>query len=149
MKEKISQFGKWFQEDRKKIIILGISIIVFISVIFLGIILFKGSSKEEMLKKHLEEMGVEFYEELYYKQVGKTDEERAEFLKKFTDLGIKVNLDSLSRYNTEKNQSKISEFKNPKTNEECDKENSKVIIYPQEPFGQKDYRVEINLECGF
>ena len=38
---------------------------------------------------------------------------------------------------------------NSKTNQECDKTNSMVIIYPKEPYGKKDYRIDTNLVCGF
>ena len=149
MKEKWHAMIAYCKENKKKVLFVLLTIIVVLVAIVLAIFLLKGKNQEEVLKDYLHDMGIEFYENLYYKQVGKTDEERKEFLNKFTEIGIKINLDSLSRYNVESNQEKINAFKNPKTNDACNKENSKVIIYPQEPYGQKDYRVEIQLDCGF
>ena len=34
-------------------------------------------------------------------------------------------------------------------NDKCDVDNTKVIIYPQEPYGEKDYKLEIVTACGF
>ncbi len=149
MKAKIHKMSDYMKNNPKKILFVGITGVVVIVAVVLAFFLLKGKNQEEVLKDYLHDMGIEFYENLYYKQVGKTDEDRKEFLTKFTDIGIKINLDSLSRYNIESNQEKISAFKNPKTNEACNKDNSKVIIYPKEPYGQKDYRVEIQLDCGF
>jgi len=149
MKEKWHSMMKYCKENQKKVVFVGLTVIVIVVAIILGFFLLKGKSKEEVLKSYLHDMGIEFYENLYYQQIGKTDDARKDFLSNFSDIGVKINLDSLSRYNAESNKEKIEAFKNPKTNESCNKENSKVIIYPQEPYGQKDYRVEIQLDCGF
>jgi ABC-type lipoprotein release transport system permease subunit len=149
MKDKIKSWIEELKKDKKKMILFGVGIVVCIAIIILLIVLLSGNGEEEKLKKYMKEMGTAFYEELYYEQIGKNDEERANFLKKYKDLGIKINLDGLSRYKTEENQEKIDSFKNSKTNEACNNKDSKVIVYPQEPYGKKDYRMEIVLECGF
>lgn len=149
MKEKIKSWIEELKKDKKKSLILGIAVIAIIAIILLVILFFQNNNEEATLKKYMKEMGTAFYEELYYEQIGTNDEERAKFLKGFTELGIKINLDGLSRYKTEENKEKIEAFINSKTKEECHKQNSKVIIYPEEPFGKKDYRMEIVLECGF
>ena len=38
---------------------------------------------------------------------------------------------------------------NDKTKEECDRNSSMVIIYPKDPYGQKDYTIDAILVCGF
>ncbi|MCI8466725.1 MAG: hypothetical protein HFI08_00810 [Bacilli bacterium] len=149
MKEKVKSWIEILKKDKKKSLLFGVGIIIIIAIILLIVLLLQNNNEEATLKKYMKEMGVSFYEDLYYEQIGKNDEERAKFLKNYTDLGIKINLDGLSRYKTEENKEKLDAFVNSKTKEECHKQNSKVIIYPQEPFGKKDYRMEIILECGF
>ena len=35
------------------------------------------------------------------------------------------------------------------TGEECNKDETRLIIYPVSPYGKKNYTVEVNLACGF
>lgn len=142
--------------DKKKKIIIGsiaggIVIIAIIIVLVLNTTgVFKNKSGEAKLEEQLEELGKGFYEDFYYKQVANDDEARTEFLKKYKDLGIKVSLDTLSRYKKEEESSKVLEpFVNSKTKEECDKTSTMVIIYPKEPYGQTDYTIDTNLVCGY
>ncbi len=97
----------------------------------------------------VESMGKDFYENFYYEQVGSTDEERADFLSKYESIGIKINLDNLSRYGENKNADEISKFVNQKTKKACDKTNTKVVIYPQKPYNKTSYKIETQLDCGF
>ena len=94
-------------------------------------------------------MGKDFYENFYYEQVGSTNEERANFLSKYESIGIKINLDNLSRYDNNKNADKLNEFVNKKTNKSCDKVNTKVTIYPKKPYNKTSYKIETQLDCGF
>jgi len=142
-------------KDKKKLAFVGGGILLVLLVI-LAIVFFKdkigGKSQTEIFKANLEELGREFYEDLYYPSTKNGDERaRAEFLAGFKDQGLKFNIDNLSRYEyeEEETQKKLDSFKNDGTGEECDKKESKVIIYPEEPYGAKDYRVEIVLVCGF
>ena len=141
-------------EKEKRIKILAIvctAISIILIIIGLVISIFNGNmgvEKDEMTI-YLEKMGKEFYEDFYYKQIGQTDKERHEFLEKYKDIGIKVNLDSLSRYKKEDSEKILEEFVNSKTEEACDKTNSMVVIYPKEPYGNEDYRIDAILVCGF
>lgn len=103
----------------------------------------KKLSEEEKITLNLEEMGREFYEKNYQPYMTK------DVLSKFKDIGIKFYLSSLIRVNAENNPEKVNSFVNSETKEECDKEGSMVIVYPQEPYGEKDYRIETILVCGF
>lgn len=134
--------------NNKKIIILIISILLM-GVLVIVVLTTNNNSQKQELTKKMEEMGKEFYENFYYKQVGSTDEERKEFLKKFETIGIKVNLDNLSRYNSQDTEKILKDFVNKKTNKECDKINTQVIIYPEEPYNQNSYKLTVNLECDF
>ena len=104
MKDKIKSWIEELKKDKKKMILFGVGIVICIAIIILLIVVLSGNGEEEKLKKYMKEMGTSFYEELYYEQIGKNDEERANFLKKYKDLGIKINLDGLSRYKTEENK---------------------------------------------
>lgn len=149
MKLKISRFIDKMKENKKRTAIIGVAAFVILA---LGVIsvTFAFNNQEAILKDYLKDMGKEFYENLYYDQVEQKNEtKKKEFLAKFSEIGIKISLDSLSRYNADKNKEKLDAFVNKKTNEHCDTENTKVIIYPQEPYGKSDYRMDVNLVCGF
>ena len=124
---------------------------VLVLVVVLGVVFAvkNGNSQEKVLSNKLEQLGTDFYENFYYKQIGETKDARAEFLAKFKDIGIKVNLDNLIRHNTEESDELKKEFVNSKTNEACDTNNTKVVIYPKDPYNEKDYKIEVILECGF
>lgn len=123
--------------------------ILLVLIITLSLFIIKKDNQEEELTTILKELGSEFYEEFYYDKVGNNLGERKNFLEKYKDIGIKINLDNLSRYNSEKNKEKIEQFVNKKTNQECDKESTMVIIYPNEPYEKSSYNEEIKLICGF
>lgn len=129
-------------------IVIGIVLVVAIIVVACFMFIKKGG-QEASLSKSLESIGKDFYENFYYEQVGSTDEERANFLSKYESIGIKVNLDNLSRYDNNKNSDEISKFVNQKTKKACDKTNTKVVIYPQKPYNKTSYKIETQLDCGF
>lgn len=133
----------------KKIIIICSVIVAIILAILIFSLLAKGDSQEKKLTEKMETMGRQFYEEFYYEQVGKSEEEKKSFVKKYETIGIKVSLSNLSRYNTQNSEEILKEFVNSKTKESCDKDNSKVIIYPQSPYEKNNYKIEVKLECGF
>ena len=43
---------------------------------------------------------------------------------------------------TDKNKEVIDEFTG------CDKNKTKVIFYPEDPYGKTDYKIETELSCG-
>lgn len=130
--------------------------------IFLGVIIIlvsasgvvyvmSNSNPQKKLEKRLETVGRDFYENMYYDHIvsNKSDEEVKEFFSKFTEIGIKVDLDNLNRYDTEKYPNLIDEFVHNKSKDACHPINTKVIIYPSEPFNKTDYTIESELDCGF
>ena len=108
-------------------IVIGVVLVVVLIVAACFMFIKKGG-QEASLSRSLESMGKDFYENFYYEQVGSTDEERADFLSKYESIGIKINLDNLSRYGENKNADEISKFVNQKTKKACDKTNTKVVI---------------------
>ena len=129
-------------------IVAGVVLLVLVVVL---VVLLGGGKKSQslVLSDKLKNLGTDFYETFYYKQVGTTDKEKKEFLEKYKDLGIKISLDSLARHNKEKTEEIMAEFVNKKTDEECDRNNSMVVIYPRDPYGKTDYSVDAVLVCGF
>ena len=123
--------------------------VLLVLIMMLGLFMFKKDNQEEELNQLLKQLGSEFYEEFYYDKVGNNLEERKNFLEKYKDIGIKINLENLSRYNSEQNKDSLAKFVNKKTNQECDKTNTMVIIYPTEPYEKNSYTEEIKLICGF
>jgi len=128
-----------------------ITAVVLVAVIVLVVVLAipKGNKQEKELTAKLQELGAQFYEGYYHKAIGSNDEERANNVKKYANIGIKVDLENLIRFNSNDQEALKQLFVNNKTNVECDQKNSKVIIYPEGNFGEKDYRIEVQLSCGF
>jgi len=136
------------EKIKNKKILVGI-IIILVLIITCLVLVFTRQSQEQKLTKTLKEMGKDFYENYYYDRTGKSEEERKQAIARFKDRGININLDNLSRYNSVVNEEKIKEFVNKKTGNECDRNNTKIFIYPVEKFDKTDYRVEVVLDCGF
>ena len=144
--------NKISKEEQKKGIIKTVVIAaVVLIVIVVAFILTRTikPSLESQLDKSLTKMGEEFYTDFYYTEISKNKStaEVTEFLEKFSEVGIKVNLDNLSRYNDGKNEEEITNFKNG--DKECDTSNTKAIIYPKKPYGKNDYTIKVELDCGF
>lgn len=128
---------------------IAITTLILIIAIILIIIFNSKKSEEDKLNDMLKELGVNFYENFYYDQVGTNDTERKEFVKKYETIGIKVNLDNLSRLNSDESKKMVDKFVNSKTKKECDKSNTRVIIYPKTPYEKDSYDIKTELVCGF
>ena len=83
-----------------------ITLITLVLVLILGVLVLSqlGGNQEEKLRIKLEKVGSEFYSEFYYDQIvsDKTEEEVEAFLASYSEIGIKVDIDNLSRFNEEK-----------------------------------------------
>ena len=145
--EKAKDFFKNFFSKKTNIIITAAVAIVLVAGIIL-LFVFNGGNQEKELTKELETVGRKFYEDFYYSQIGENDEERAKFLSKYSTIGIKVDLENLLR-TVENKDEETAKFKNKKTNESCHMTNSKITIYPQDPYGKNDYKIDVVLDCGF
>lgn len=133
----------------KKICFIAIAALILIIAASLIIVFSSKESEEDKLNNMLKELGVNFYENFYYDQVGANDIEKEEFAKKYETIGIKVNLDNLSRLDYGDNKKIIDNFVNSKTKKECDKLNTRVIIYPKAPYKKDSYDIKTELVCGF
>lgn len=139
-------------EKRKNMVAVCVVAVVLIGVFVAVFMLTKGFGKslEDKLSKNLTDMGKEFYTEFYYVEISKNKSttEVAENLEKFKDIGIKINLDNLSRYKDGKFKDMVAEFKNEKGTA-CNVNNTRAIIYPESPYGKNNYKIEVELDCGF
>lgn len=135
---------------KKKMKMLGIAVVVLVGIsgVFYTV---SNSNPGNKLSKELETVGRDFYENMYYDHIvaNKSDEEVKDFFSRFMEIGIKVDLDNLARFDAEKYPNLADGFVNKKTKEPCHTVNTKVIIYPFEPFGKGDYTIESELDCGF
>ncbi len=149
-KEKTKEFIE--KEKRNKLILIG-SIALGLIIVFIVIFCIANRNNktlEEKLSEKLTKMGEEFYTNFYYDEFtkDKSEEEIAESLSKFEEIGVKINLDNLLRYDNGKNQNEADTFKNEE-GEACNLNNTKAIIYPKSPYGKRDYTIEVQLDCGF
>ena len=152
--EKVEKVEKKETKPESKSSVNGLAIVIVLIVVFaVGYGLFKafggGATLETSLNNSLKKMGEEFYTEYYYPEISK-DKSSAEvttILEKFKDIGIKIDLDNLSRYNDGANEEEIAKFKN--NGKACNNKTTRAIIYPKSPYGKKDYKVEVELDCGF
>lgn len=132
-------------KDILELMLIIIGLFIVGTIIFA--VLFEKPSSEDELKNYLIKMGTDFYVDFYYEEQskGKSEEEIKQYLSRFENTGIKISLKTLEDYSDD-NEKLIEKFKNKK--KECDKKNTKVIIYPKDPYGKEDYSVEPLLECG-
>ncbi len=154
-------------KNHKKIAIGTGAVLVVVIVALVLIPSFSLNRAEKDMKNKLNDLGVTFYEDFYFKSAGNGDEEkRKEFLGRFSDIGIKVSLENLLRYYVTTDKYKELDIANVDAsvtdrvealkkawfedkNYNCDGDNTKVIIYPKDPFGEKDYKTELVTVCGF
>ncbi len=140
--------NKKMKKDNSKLLIIG-GVLVFLIIAFFIILLISNKDNKKGLEKSLRKMGEDFYENLYYDQIKSTSKKKTSLLSKFTEVGIKIDLENLERYENGKFSKEIKKFKNNKTGNMCNKVNTKVIIYPKAPYGKKDYKIVTELDCGF
>ena len=133
--------------DKKKIGIIAGACVVVIAIV-VGLILFLGGSNEKKLNANLTKLGRQFYEEFYYPSQEKSQSDVKEFVKKFEKTGIKINLENIARI-SKVDKALVDSMVNKKTKEKCDAKNTIVTIYPEKPYGKSNYKIEVNLECGF
>lgn len=140
------------EKRNKMVFICGIAVALVIVFVIVFCLTTGGKNKslEDQLSDSLTKMGKEFYTEFYYVEISKDKSatEISDNLSKFKDIGIKINLDNLSRYNDGANKEEIAKFKN-ENGKACDMTNTRAIIYPASPYGKDDYTIKVELDCDF
>jgi hypothetical protein len=130
----------------KRIIIIGV--VVFILLVGLVAVLIVNSKTEKSIKNRYEkivrELGQDFYENHYYDLV--TAKNGNAYIEAFSELGFTIDLDSLSSISI-KSKNKASKLEGKDYT--CNKYTTKVVIHPKDPYGMKDYDMDVILDCGF
>lgn len=135
-------------ERIKTIAIVCIIISIILIMIGIGIII-KGNNgiKKDEMTLYLEKIGKEFYEDFYYEQLGNSLKEKSSFLSQYKELGIKISLETISKYKENKNKDLSTIFVDKETNKVCNFNTIKVIIYPEEPYEKDSYKMVTDIEC--
>ncbi len=140
---------EFINKHRKIILIIdGVLIVLMFALLILVVSLNDGGDNKRELEKELEKLGKDFYENEYYPLLSDNAEERANFLKSTEKSGIKINLENIKSYNKDKGRDTIN-FVNSETNEACNLEKTRVIIYPKSDYSKKSYEIKVELDCGF
>lgn len=79
----------------------------------------------------------EYYEKYYYPENTKED------VKNLSEFGINYSLDSVIKV-----MLPTEDFQNNLTKYECDLENTKARVYPKDPFGAEDYKIDVDIKCN-
>ena len=154
--KKDSKSKKWdfkhLTEEQKRLSIYGIIGILIIIVIIIAIFSFNsetGNTPEEKTENYLEKTVKGFYEDYYYEQLVKLEENEmidgdvATFLSNFTTEGIPVSVQLL----IDNKYAKESEIEEHIGKYECNYDNTIVRIYPTSPYGKEDYTLKSTLDC--
>ena len=137
---------KDFFSDRRNVVICScVVLIILVALIIVSLIGNSEGYKKKTYEKNITTMAKDFYENFYYdlaiKDLGQSQ------IEKFEKNGIEITLGTVEKRNL-KNKEMVQQFK--KLNKEsCDKEKTKVVIYPKEPYGKNDYELKVTLDCGF
>lgn len=134
---------------KRTLILLFVDIIILCLLVFgvIKVVNTMNTVKKDELTLYLEDMGKEFYEDFYYEQLGSTLKEKENFLSMYEEIGIKISLDTLSKYKGNKFKDIIDKFINKETNIACDRTTTKVIIYPTSPYEKDSYKIETEIDC--
>ncbi len=133
---------------KKKVILLVICLIL-IAICLILINIKSNKTNEKELNSNLEILGKEFYKS-YYKTQSESQDDIKEFLKGFEETGITINLSNLSNVLKDSEHKKlIDSMYNSETKAYCDYKKTSVTIYPKSPYGEEDYTIKTNLDCGF
>lgn len=126
---------------KKKTII--ITLIILLTAIIFGIIMLVNTNtfNEAIVKSDLKKLTKSFYG-YYYDDNDKNNDIKS-FLTQFKGTGLSITLGDLEIYLEARTGKKI-EYKSL---EKCDRANTKVIIYPKEPFKKSDIDLKYELNC--
>lgn len=132
---------------KRNMFLFGLCILLFIGIV---IVYFIGN-QDRRINKRLNLVGSDFYENFYYPQLVEdlSDEDIESNFSKYENQGIKVDLDSLLKFNASKYDNLKEEIRNSKTGQYCDLKKTKVIIYPKSPYELQDYRLDTEIDCGY
>ena len=145
MKKLIKKIRKFIVEN--KVVAIGIVVLImFIAV--LAILTANTNKEEKTITKYeniVKDIAASYYKE-YYNMI--VDSQSIEYIKGFNDIGWEFDLDNMINL-LPSLKKKAEKLINPTTKEQCNTTGTKVKIYPQDPYGESDYTIEVTLDCGF
>lgn len=127
-----------------------LTVVVLVSMVVVLAVLFSiFNTPERVVTGKIEEIARDYYENYYYAEIvraAETSEKTAEeILASSAERGIpKINLEQLLLYGNGRHKDVRATLRRY-----CDENGTVATIYPEEPYGQKDYRLEINYACNF
>ena len=142
---------KSFKKKLRTALLVLVVVIVIAALAVAAIFILKDNSAKQAENErtaHMENLGREFYTELFYKQLAesRSKDKLVEFLKKYEETGVNTTLDNLSRTANKENQKKVKTLLSDK--HKCNSEKTKVFIYPKAPYGKNDFTLKVELSCG-
>lgn len=140
-------FNKKSHSNGRRVII-GVIIAVMIAVI-VAIVVALLNTPERTTTAKIQEIARDYYENYYYDQLVKTSSAAGktldEALGHYSDVGFsKVNLSQLFLFDGGRHRNIRSSITNY-----CDETNTTITIYPDAPYGRKDYHIDYNYSCNF
>ncbi len=152
VKEELKVGVKEVKKEKKPInkkLIIGIAAgaVIIIVLVVLSITVF--FNKERIITNKVKKMAYEYYSEYYYDSLkeGRKKEDFERIMDKYSGIGFKISLENISSIDNGKYKEEVESFGSK--NKKCDKLNTRAIIYPEKPYSKKDYRIEVELDCGF
>ena len=143
---------KKISEKQKKIIFYAGFILFFIVIILIFLTSNKlnenNKTEKDRLTNYLQAKATSFYEGAYYDTIKSLNDDVATFLGNFTEEGISMSIQVLLENNVLTEDEVKENLINKVNNKKCDYENTKVVIYPQEPYKNNSYQVRTQLDCG-
>ena len=127
-----------------KVIAIFLLIIFILALGYLVYNYFYGGTVEQKIERKLNKMTKSFYEDYYYDLLVDSKgskEEAINYLKQYEKIGLKISYDSLKVYYDQKGYMNYTILK------DCDENETKVLIYPKNPYGKKDYKTSFKLSC--
>ncbi|MBQ3475600.1 MAG: hypothetical protein IJH20_05465 [Bacilli bacterium] len=133
--------------NEKKPLVIAASILLVVLLGFVGFLVFNkinASVSKSKAEDKLSELSDKFYEHYYdTKKEELSDEELKKFLSGYSKDGLIINLENLQLFLDSYNIEDYSVF------DKCDKSGTKVMIFPVDPYGKKDYKKSFTLNCNF
>lgn len=124
----------------KKVLFIIIAVLLILAAIFFCYAIFNQGDKKESKDEIASKLADDFYE-YYYAKLGTDEARRNQALETYVNTGIKISLKNLANTDEETKTIINDNFA------DCDQEKSQIIIYPKEPYGQKDYEKDYALVC--
>ncbi len=146
MKNKIK-----LNDKQKKLLIYGVLIISIMIVLIISVIVGKMNNKQdeqERLTSYLKQEVKAFYEKNYYPQILDSIEDAKLFLSNFEKDGITISIEKLIENNVITEETAKKKFINKDNHKLCNFENTKVIIYPKDPYEKNSYTLKTILDCN-